>query len=130
MSPTAPAVPFSHLLAMVFFKKCNSLKKKSRVGCNWCVLCCRIKHESILSLCELWTLFKGFNQKKNPIKKKTLTLGRWTRKCSNACFRLQSDIIVDSGGTNISVFITEVGGSVLDIWAFQRSRRSVCVHTV
>ncbi len=66
MSPTAPVVPFSNLLATVFFKKHNSLKK-SRVGCNWCVLCRRIKHESILSLCEPLTLFKGFNQ--NPIQR-------------------------------------------------------------
>ncbi len=66
MSPTAPVVPFSNLLATVFFKKHNSLKK-SRVGCNWCVLCHRIKRESILSLCEPRTLFKGFNQ--NPIQK-------------------------------------------------------------
>ncbi len=42
MSPTAPVVPFSNLLATVFFKKLNSLKK-SRVGYNWCVLCRRIK---------------------------------------------------------------------------------------
>ncbi len=34
---------------------------------NWCVLCRRIKRQSILSLCEPRTLFKGFNQ--NPIKK-------------------------------------------------------------
>ncbi len=40
----------------------------SRVWCNGCVLCRRIKRESILSLCEPRTLFKGFNQ--NPIKKK------------------------------------------------------------
>ncbi len=69
MSPTAPVVPFSNLLANVFFKKRflrNSLKK-SRVWCNWCVLCHRIKQESILSLCEPRTLFKGFNQ--NPMKK-------------------------------------------------------------
>ncbi len=51
MSPTAPVVPFSNLLATVFFKKNYSLKK-SRVWCNWCVLCRRIKRESILSLCE------------------------------------------------------------------------------
>ncbi len=66
MSQTAPVVPFSNLLATVFFKKRNSLKK-SRVGSNWCVLCRRIKRESILSLCEPRTLFKGFNQ--NPIQK-------------------------------------------------------------
>ncbi len=35
-----PVVPFSNLLAIVFFKKRNSLKK-SREGCNWCVLCRR-----------------------------------------------------------------------------------------
>ncbi len=34
---------------------------------NWCVLCRRIKRESILSLCEPRTLFKVFNQ--NPIQK-------------------------------------------------------------
>ncbi len=66
MSPTAPVVPFSNLLATVFFKKRNSFKKP-RVWFNWCVLCRRIKLESILSLCEPRTLFKGFNQ--NPIQK-------------------------------------------------------------
>ncbi len=66
MSPIAPVVPFSILLATVFFKKHNSFKK-SRVGCNWCVLCRRIKRESILSLCGPWTLFKKCNQ--NPIQK-------------------------------------------------------------
>ncbi len=66
MSPTAPVDPFSNLLATVF-KKRNSLKK-SRVWCNWCVLCRRINRESIFSLCESQTLFKGFNQ--NTIKKK------------------------------------------------------------
>ncbi len=60
-------IPYcSPMLATVFFKKHNSLKK-SRVGCNWCVLCRRIKRESILSLCEPRTLFKGINQ--NPIQK-------------------------------------------------------------
>ncbi len=77
MSLTVPVVSFSNLLATVFFKKCNSLKK-SWVWCNWCVLCRTIKLESILSLCEPRTLFKGFNQ--NPIQKPE--------------FRLQSDIIV------------------------------------
>ncbi len=60
MSPTAPVVPFSNLLATVFFKKHNSLKK-SRVRCNWCVLCCRIKRESILSLCEPRSYFSEFS---------------------------------------------------------------------
>ncbi len=44
----------------------NSLKK-SQVWSNWCVLCHRIKRDSILSLCEPRILFKGFNQ--NPIQK-------------------------------------------------------------
>ncbi len=63
MSPTAPVVPFSNLLANVLFKKRNSLKK----SWVWCVLCRRIKRESILSSCEPRTLFNGFNQ--NLIKK-------------------------------------------------------------
>ncbi len=58
-------VPISNLLATVFFKKRISLKK-SRVRSNLCVLCRIMKRESVLSLCEPWTLFKGFNQ--NPIK--------------------------------------------------------------
>ncbi len=65
MFPTAPVVPFSNWLATVFFKKHNS--KKSWVWCYWCVLCRRIKCESMFSLWEPQTLFKGFNQ--NPIKK-------------------------------------------------------------
>ncbi len=97
MSPTAPVVPFSNLLATVFKKRNSFLKRKSREWCNWCVLCRRINRESILSLCKPRTLCKGFNQ--NPIKKKNiLTLGRWSRKCQNTNslpgFRLQSDIIV------------------------------------
>ncbi len=50
MSPTAPVVPFSNLLATVIFKKCNSLKNYE-CGVTG-VLCRRIKRESILSLCE------------------------------------------------------------------------------
>ncbi len=60
MSPTAPVVPFSNLLATIFFKKCNILKK-SQVWINWCVLCSKIKRGSILSLCEPRTLFKELN---------------------------------------------------------------------
>ncbi len=66
MSLTARVVPFSNVLATVFFTKRDSLKK-TQVGCNWCVLYRRIKRESILSLCEPRTLFKEFYQK--PIQK-------------------------------------------------------------
>ncbi len=51
-----------NLLVTVFFKKRNSLKTKSIVCCNWCVLCRRITLERILSLFGPRTLFKGFNQ--------------------------------------------------------------------
>ncbi len=92
MSQKAPVFPFSNLLATVFFKKRNSFKK-SRVWANWYGLCRRIKRDSILSLCEPRTLFKGFNQ--NPIKKNidSGTMEPEVLKCSLAIL-LQSDNIV------------------------------------
>ncbi len=63
-------VPFSNLLATVFYKKRYSLKKYEwgETGVLCCrILCHRIKHESILSLCDPRTIFKGINQ--NPIQK-------------------------------------------------------------
>ncbi len=64
MSPTAPVVPFSNLLATIFFKK---LKKNHECGVTGVFYVVELYRESILSLCEPRTLFKGFHQ--NTIQK-------------------------------------------------------------
>lgn len=61
MSLTIFAVPFSHFIAKFFSRQVKALKNHK--GMYWCIVCHRVKHQNISSLCKPQTLFQAFNQK-------------------------------------------------------------------